>query len=60
VRTYDIHKPVLDQAYGPDSQSGQDVRDSLRKLRNLLVEIDLVTPGSKKLWRRFNLWDEAA
>jgi hypothetical protein len=29
-------------------------------LRTLLVEIDLVTPGSKKLWRRFNLWDEAA
>jgi hypothetical protein len=60
VRTYDIPKPVLEHAFGPHSQSGQDVRDSLRKLRTLLVEIDLVTPGSKKLWRRFNLWDESA
>jgi hypothetical protein len=34
------------------------VKDSLRKVRNLLVELDLVTPASKRLWRRLDIWDE--
>jgi hypothetical protein len=36
------------------------VRDSLRKVRTLLVELGLVGPVSKRLWKRFRLWDEPA
>jgi len=58
VRTYDIPRDVLREAYGPGTRSRQEVRDSLRKLRNLLVELDLVTPATRRLWRRFHIWDE--
>jgi hypothetical protein len=58
VRAYDIPKPVLDEAYGPDSPAGDAMRASLRKVRNLLVELDLVTPASKRLWQRFRIWEE--
>src|SRR5918996_78730 len=59
VRTYDIPRPVLRQAYGPGTPSRQQVKDSLRKVRHLLVELGLVTPTTKRLWRRFDLWDDA-
>ena len=58
VRTYAIPDPVIRQAYGPDSPSRQQARDSLRKVRNLIVELGLVTPASKRLWRGLGIWDE--
>jgi hypothetical protein len=36
------------------------VRESLRKVRSLLVDLGLVTPVSKRLWRAFDIWDEPA
>lgn len=57
VRTYNIPKPVLRQVYGPGTPSRQEVKDSVRKVRNLLVQLDLVTPASKRIWRRFDIWD---
>lgn len=58
VRRYDIPKAVLQEAYDPDGRAGQQVRESLRKLRNLLVELDLVGPVGKRLWKRFRLWED--
>jgi hypothetical protein len=58
VHTYQIPRPVLRHAYGPKSPSRQHMRDSLRKVRNLLTDLDLVTPTSKRLWRRLGIWDE--
>ena len=58
VRAYDIPRDVLREAYGPDSASRQDVRDSLRKVRTLLTDLGLVTPVSQRLWRRLGLWDD--
>jgi hypothetical protein len=40
----------------PSRQYG---RDSLRKLP-LLVDLGLVTPVAKRLWRAFDTWDDAA
>ena len=60
VRRYDIPKKVLREAYRADGPAGQGVRDSLRKVRTLLVELGLVGPVSKLLWKRFRLWDEPA
>ena len=59
VRTYDIPKAVLREAYGKGTTSRQDVRDSLRKVRTLLVELGLVSRPSKLLWKAFDIWDDA-
>jgi hypothetical protein len=58
VRAYAIPKAVLAEAYRRDGPAGQAVKDSLRKVRDLLVDLELVTPASKRLWRRFGIWDE--
>jgi hypothetical protein len=60
VREYDIPADVIRQAYGRGTPSRQQVRESLRKVRTLLVELGLVTPVSKRLWRAFDIWDESA
>ncbi len=57
VRTYDIPKDVLAEAYGPSAPSRDEVRASLRKVRNLLTELGLVTPASKRLWQTFGIWE---
>jgi P-aminobenzoate N-oxygenase AurF len=59
VRTYGVPDAALREAYGPGSQGRQDAKDSLRKVRTLLVELDLVTPPAKRLWRRLGIWAEA-
>jgi hypothetical protein len=59
VRTYGVPDAVLREAYGPGSQSRQDAKDSLRKVRNLMVDLELVTPAAKRLWQRLGIWDEA-
>jgi hypothetical protein len=60
VRTYDIPKDVLREAYGPGTASRQQVKDSLRKVRSLLVDLDLVSSESKRLWILFDIWDTAS
>ncbi len=60
VRAYDIPGDVIRQAYGPGTPSRQQVRESLRKVRSLLVDLGLVPPASKRLWRAFDIWDETA
>jgi hypothetical protein len=57
VRTYDIPKEVLEDAYGPSAPSRDEVRASLRKVRTLLTELGLVTPVSKRLWQTFGIWE---
>jgi hypothetical protein len=60
VRTYNIPKDVLVEAYGPGSVSRDAVRESLRKVRTLLTELGLVTPPAKRLWKTFGIWEEPA
>jgi hypothetical protein len=60
VRAYDLPKAVVDEAYGPGTPSRQQVRDSLRKVRALLVDLGLVTPVSRRLWKAFDIWDDTA
>jgi hypothetical protein len=60
IRAYDIPKDVVAAAYGPGSTSRDDVRASLRKVRDLLVELELVTPLSKWLWKAFGIWESSA
>jgi hypothetical protein len=58
VRAYDIPTDVIREAYGPRTPSRDQVRESLRKVRSLLVDLGLVTRGTKRLWRAFDIWDE--
>jgi hypothetical protein len=60
VREYGIPKDVLAEAYGPESLARDATRESLRKVRNLLVELGLVTPTTKRLWKAFGIWEEPA
>jgi hypothetical protein len=57
VRSYDIPKEVLAEAYGPSAPSRDEVRASLRKVRTLLTELGLVTPVSRRLWQTFGIWE---
>ena len=57
ARAYTIPKDVLAEAYGPRSPAQTEVRASLRKVRNLLTELGLVTPVSKRCWTAFGIWD---
>jgi P-aminobenzoate N-oxygenase AurF len=56
IRAYAIPKPVIREAYSQNPASRQYVVDSLRKVRELCVELKIVTPLSKQLWRAFGIW----
>jgi hypothetical protein len=58
VREYDIPKAALDEAYRRGGPAEQEVRDSLRKVRSLLVDLGLVTPLTKPIWQGFRIWDD--
>ena len=56
VKAYRIPRSVLRQAYRSRS-AREGVWDSLRKVRQLLTELGLVTPVSKPIWKAFGIWD---
>jgi hypothetical protein len=56
VKTYRIPKDVLREAYANNPESRQYVVDSLRKVRELCVELDLINPVSQTIWRAFRIW----
>jgi hypothetical protein len=58
VKAYGIPRAVVRAAYSGNSSSRQYVKDSLRKVRDLAVELGIVPPHARLLWRRFGIWDE--
>jgi hypothetical protein len=60
IREYGIPKAVIKEAFDDNPEARQFVRDSIRKVRNLCVELGIVTPTSKLLWKAFGIWDEPA
>lgn len=56
LRRYDVPRDVVRQAYGGPG-SGERVRASLKKVRKLCVELGIVTPWTKPLWKAFRIWD---
>jgi hypothetical protein len=58
VRAYNIPKAVLAEAYGPGSAAREETRVSLRKVRNLLSDLGLIPPISKRLWHALGIWEE--
>jgi hypothetical protein len=57
VRHYNIPKDVVREAYRSPLARGE-IRDCVAKLRDLAVELSLIGPVSKQLWRAHGIWDE--
>ena len=51
---------VLKEAYTGNPEYAAGVRTSLRKVRNLAVELGLVTRVTKPIWKAFGIWDDPA
>jgi hypothetical protein len=60
MRTYGVPRDVRRAAYHRNPVARQYVIASLAKVRNLCVELRLVTPVSKVLWRAFGIWPDSA
>jgi hypothetical protein len=58
IRQYGIPRSVIKEAYDDNPQARQFVKDSIRKVRNLCIELRIITPVSKLLWKAFGIWDE--
>jgi hypothetical protein len=58
VTTYRIPRRVIREAYGRGTPSRDEVRSSLRKVRNLLVDLGLVGPLTTPIWKAFGIWEE--
>jgi hypothetical protein len=56
VREYRIPKDVVREAYDDNPRHRENTLASLAKVRNLCVELGLVTGASKLLWKRLGLW----
>jgi hypothetical protein len=57
IKRYGIPKHVIKEAYGtPEARAS--VSRSLRKVRNLCVELGLVTWLTKPLWKALHIWGE--
>ena len=57
ARTYDIPRAVMREAYGRNPVHRAKMREALGKVRDLCVELGLVTPVSRRLWQVLGLWD---
>src|SRR5438270_1271663 len=58
IREYGIPKAVIKEAFDDNPGARQFVRDSIKKVRSLCVELGIITPVSKQLWKAFGIWDE--
>ena len=58
--SYDIPKATLTRGLRPGhAQPRRRCATRCARSATLLVDLELVTPASKRLWRRFGIWDES-
>jgi hypothetical protein len=55
IREYDIPPEVVREAYTGNSQHRERTREALAKIRGLLDDLGLITPGAARLWRLLGL-----
>lgn len=60
IRKFSIPPEVIKAAYETDPTVRLETQASLRKVRTLATELGLVTPVSKRIWKAFRIWPEAA
>lgn len=59
VREFGIPRSVIAEAYDNDDARRTTIM-SLRKVRNLLQDLGLVTPISKPIWKIYKIWEAPA
>jgi hypothetical protein len=57
IKRYGIPKDVVAAAYGT-TEARQNAARSLRKVRALCIELGLVTPATKPIWKALHIWDD--
>jgi hypothetical protein len=57
VRAYGIPQDVIREAYTRNPVHRAKTLEALHKVRELLVEIGVVTPRSARLWRWLGIWE---
>ena len=60
VREYSIPRAVLDEAYRKNPIHRSRTLEALAKVRTLCVDLGIVTPSAKRLWKLFGIWPSAA
>ena len=58
IRRYHVPREVVKQAYGTPEVHAS-VAESLRKVRQLCIELGLVTPVTKPIWKALHIWSAA-
>lgn len=56
VRHFDIPKDVVREAYKSDV-AREEIRNCVAKIRDLMAELDLITPVNRRVWAAFGIWD---
>ncbi|HXJ36913.1 MAG TPA: diiron oxygenase [Candidatus Eisenbacteria bacterium] len=57
IRTYAIPKDVIRAAYTANPAHRAGTFAAIRKIRDLLTEVGVVTPSSRRLWRMLGIWE---
>jgi len=60
VRTYGIPSDVIREAYTRNPQHRAKTLEALHKVRDLLIEIGVVTPAARRLWKWLGIWESPA
>jgi hypothetical protein len=60
VRTYGIPADVIRDAYTRNPAHRAKTLEALHKVRDLLREVGLVTPGAARLWKWLGIWPSPA
>jgi hypothetical protein len=60
VRTYGIPRDVIREAYTRNPQHRAKTLEALHKVRDLLVEVGVVTPAARRLWKWLGIWESPA
>lgn len=59
LKRYHVPDSVIDEAYRHNPRHRQKTIDSISNIRKLCVELGVVTPASKLIWRRYGIWPDA-
>jgi hypothetical protein len=60
VKAYGIPPEVIAEAYTRNPEHRARTLEALRKVRDLLVEVGVVTPAAERLWRWLGIWPRTA
>ena len=60
IERYDIPKAVITEAFDKNERHREQTLTSLRKVRQLIEDLGLLTPSYRRLWKSLGLWQQDA